>query len=208
MSHRSISNSYNKTKILQSESVPSCDWYINLQPRTNRTLAGVIIRPTYSCLIFQTMFHIALYEPEIAPNTGNIMRLCANNGCQLHLIEPLGFDLEEKKLRRAGLDYRDMANVTRHASFEAFLTAMIGKRIMACTTKGSRPHSELEYQAGDVLLFGPESRGLPMTIIDSIPPQQRLRIPMLPDSRSLNLSNAVAIISYEALRQLDYPGAL
>ncbi|MCL1038957.1 tRNA (uridine(34)/cytosine(34)/5-carboxymethylaminomethyluridine(34)-2'-O)-methyltransferase TrmL [Shewanella corallii] len=154
------------------------------------------------------MFHIALYEPEIAPNTGNIMRLCANNGCQLHLIEPMGFDLEEKKLRRAGLDYRDMANVTRHANFEAFLTAMIGKRIMACTTKGSRPHSELTYQEGDVLLFGPESRGLPMNIINSIPADQRLRIPMLPDSRSLNLSNAVAIISYEALRQLNYPGAL
>ena len=154
------------------------------------------------------MFHIALYEPEIAPNTGNIMRLCANNGCQLHLIEPMGFDLEEKKLRRAGLDYRDMANVTRHANFEAFLTAMIGKRIMACTTKGSRPHSELTYREGDVLLFGPETRGLPMTIINSIPEDQRLRIPMLPNSRSLNLSNAVAIISYEALRQLDYPGAL
>ncbi len=154
------------------------------------------------------MFHIALYEPEIAPNTGNIMRLCANNGCQLHLIEPMGFDLEEKKLRRAGLDYRDMANVTRHANFKAFLTAMIGKRIMACTTKGSRPHSELTYQEGDVLLFGPESRGLPMNIINSIPADQRLRIPMLPDSRSLNLSNAVAIISYEALRQLNYPGAL
>ncbi|MGI2261104.1 tRNA (uridine(34)/cytosine(34)/5-carboxymethylaminomethyluridine(34)-2'-O)-methyltransferase TrmL [Shewanella sp. GXUN23E] len=153
------------------------------------------------------MFHIALYEPEIAPNTGNIMRLCANNGCQLHLIEPLGFDLEEKKLRRAGLDYRDMANVTRHADFDAFLTAMAGKRILACTTKGSRPHSELSYQPDDVLLFGPETRGLPMTIIDSIPAAQRLRIPMLPDSRSLNLSNAVAIISYEGLRQLGYPGA-
>ncbi|MCF1427896.1 MAG: tRNA (cytidine(34)-2'-O)-methyltransferase [Shewanella sp.] len=153
------------------------------------------------------MFHIALYEPEIAPNTGNIMRLCANNGCQLHLIEPMGFDLEEKKLRRAGLDYRDMANVTRHANFEAFLTAMIGKRIMACTTKGSRPHSELSYLESDVLLFGPESRGLPMNIINSIPADQRLRIPMLPNSRSLNLSNAVAIISYEGLRQLGYPGA-
>lgn len=152
------------------------------------------------------MFHIALYEPEIAPNTGNIIRLCANNGCDLHLIEPLGFDLEEKKLRRAGLDYGDLTHVYRHANFEAFLEAMKGKRIMACTTKGSRPHSELSYAADDVLLFGPETRGLPMEIIESIPTEQRLRIPMVSTSRSLNLSNAVAIISYEAWRQLDYQG--
>ncbi|MBV7316653.1 tRNA (uridine(34)/cytosine(34)/5-carboxymethylaminomethyluridine(34)-2'-O)-methyltransferase TrmL [Shewanella sp. NIFS-20-20] len=152
------------------------------------------------------MLHIALYEPEIAPNTGNIMRLCANNGCKLHLIEPLGFDLEEKKLRRAGLDYRDMTNVVRHANFDAFLEAVAGKRILACTTKGSRPHSDLAYHADDVLLFGPETRGLPMSIIDSISADLRLRIPMLPESRSLNLSNSVAIISYEALRQLGYPG--
>lgn len=154
------------------------------------------------------MFHIALYEPEIAPNTGNIIRLCANNGCQLHLIEPLGFDLEEKKLRRAGLDYRDLTSVSRYPNFEAFLDAMKGKRIMACTTKGSRPHSQLDYKKDDVLLFGPETRGLPMDIIESIPPSQRLRIPMAATSRSLNLSNAVAIISYEAWRQLDYENAL
>lgn len=154
------------------------------------------------------MFHIALYEPEIAPNTGNIIRLCANNGCKLHLIEPLGFDLEEKKLRRAGLDYRDLTSVTRYKNFDEFLKAMSGKRIMACTTKGSRPHSELEYAKDDVLLFGPETRGLPMEIIESIPPAQRLRIPMAATSRSLNLSNAVAIISYEAWRQLGYQNAL
>lgn len=153
------------------------------------------------------MFHIVLYEPEIAPNTGNIIRLVANNGCQLHLIEPLGFDLEEKKLRRAGLDYGDLANMTRHKDFNAFLKAMAGKRIMACTTKGSRPHSELKFRKDDVLLFGPETRGLPMEIIDSIPHEQRLRIPMMSTSRSLNLSNAVAIISYEAWRQLDFEGA-
>ncbi|QDF65779.1 tRNA (uridine(34)/cytosine(34)/5-carboxymethylaminomethyluridine(34)-2'-O)-methyltransferase TrmL [Shewanella sp. SNU WT4] len=152
------------------------------------------------------MLHIALYEPEIAPNTGNIMRLCANNGCKLHLIEPLGFDLEEKKLRRAGLDYRDMVNVVRHPNFDAFLETVKGQRILACTTKGSRPHSELSYCDGDVLLFGPETRGLPMSIIESISADLRLRIPMLPESRSLNLSNSVAIISYEALRQLGYPG--
>jgi tRNA (cytidine/uridine-2'-O-)-methyltransferase len=154
------------------------------------------------------MLHIALYEPEIAPNTGNIIRLCANNGCQLHLIEPLGFDFEEKKLRRAGLDYGDLTRVTRHPNFTAFLQAMAGKRILACTTKGSRPHSEPAFAREDVLLFGPESRGLPMDIIDSIPPEQRLRIPMVASSRSLNLSNAVAIISYEAWRQLGYEGAL
>ena len=153
------------------------------------------------------MFNIALYEPEIAPNTGNIIRLCANNGAKLHLIEPLGFDLEEKKLRRAGLDYSDLTNITRHKNFEAFLEAMAGKRIMACTTKGSRPHSELEFAKDDVLLFGPETRGLPMDIIESIPTSQRLRIPMAASNRSLNLSNSVAIISYEAWRQLDYAGA-
>lgn len=152
------------------------------------------------------MFHIALYEPEIAPNTGNIIRLIANNGCKLHLIEPLGFDLEDKKLRRAGLDYADLANVIHHKNFESFLQAMQGKRIMACTTKGSRPHSEISFKQDDVLLFGPETRGLPADIIDSIPTEQRLRIPMMSTSRSLNLSNAVAIISYEAWRQLDYQG--
>lgn len=153
------------------------------------------------------MFHIALYEPEIAPNTGNIIRLCANNGSQLHLIEPLGFDLEEKKLRRAGLDYRDLTSVQRYANFEVFLRAMTGKRIFACTTKGSRPHSEAHYQPGDVLLFGPETRGLPLSIIESLPTEQRIRIPMVSSSRSLNLSNAVAIISYEAWRQQDYGAA-
>ncbi len=154
------------------------------------------------------MFHIALFEPEIAPNTGNIIRLCANNGCQLHLIEPLGFDFEEKKLRRAGLDYKDLTNVTHHADFDAFMKAVDGKRIMACTTKGSRPHSQLTFTKDDVLLFGPETRGLPNEIIESLPLEQRLRIPMVANSRSLNLSNAVAIISYEAWRQLGYEGAV
>jgi tRNA (cytidine/uridine-2'-O-)-methyltransferase len=154
------------------------------------------------------MFHIALYEPEIAPNTGNIIRLIANNGCKLHLIEPLGFDLEDKKLRRAGLDYADLANVTHHKNFEAFLEAMEGKRIMACTTKGSRPHTELNFEKEDVLLFGPETRGLPIEIIESLPTSQRLKIPMTPTSRSLNLSNAVAIISYEAWRQIGFEGAV
>jgi len=152
------------------------------------------------------MFHIALYEPRIAPNTGNIIRLAANNGCELHLIEPLGFDFEEKKLRRAGLDYHDLANVTRYANYAGFLEAMQGRRILACTTKGSRPHDQLEYQVGDVLLFGSETHGLPDEVMQTIDPSRRLRIPMKPDSRSLNLSNAVAIISYEAWRQNGFLG--
>jgi len=154
------------------------------------------------------MFHIALYEPQIAPNTGNIIRLIANNGCQLHLIEPLGFDLEEKKLRRAGLDYSDMTNVTLHPNYQSFLEKMCKHRILACTTKGSRPHDKIEYQAGDVLLFGSETAGLPVEVMESIALENRLRIPMQATSRSLNLSNAVAIISYEAWRQLSFAGGV
>ncbi|MCJ8273853.1 MAG: tRNA (cytidine(34)-2'-O)-methyltransferase [Psychrosphaera sp.] len=153
------------------------------------------------------MFHIALFEPKIAPNTGNIIRLAANNGCSLHLIEPLGFDFEEKKLRRAGLDYHDLSNVTRHPDYQHFLKAMAGKRILACTTKGSRPHSDITYQADDVLLFGSETHGLPDEVLGSIDSTLRLRIPMIKSSRSMNLSNAVAVISYEAWRQQDYIGA-
>lgn len=154
------------------------------------------------------MFDIALYEPEIAPNTGNIIRLCANCGATLHLIEPLGFDLEEKKLRRAGLDYHDLAHVHRHKNFEAFLTAIGERRIFACTTKTTNYHTNAKFQAGDVLLFGPETRGLPAEIIEGLPLEQRLRIPMHPDSRSLNLSNAAAIIGYEVWRQLGFEGAV
>ncbi len=153
------------------------------------------------------MFELALYEPKIAPNTGNIIRLIANNGCRLHLIEPLGFDLEEKKLRRAGLDYSDLERVTRHANYREFQKAVEGKRLFACTTKGTRPHSEARFVQGDVLLFGSETAGLPKDVLDAIPESHRLRIPMQPNSRSLNLSNAVAIVSYEAWRQLGYAGA-
>ncbi|ATG72583.1 tRNA (uridine(34)/cytosine(34)/5-carboxymethylaminomethyluridine(34)-2'-O)-methyltransferase TrmL [Zobellella denitrificans] len=153
------------------------------------------------------MFEIALYEPEIAPNTGNIMRLVRNNGCRLHLIEPLGFDLEEKKLRRAGLDYADFGRIQLHSNYAAFLAAMAGRRLFACTTKGSRHHHEPAYQPGDVLLFGPETRGLPDAVLAAVAPEFRIRIPMQPDSRSLNLSNAVAVISYEAWRQQGFAGA-
>ncbi|MGM0521536.1 MAG: tRNA (cytidine(34)-2'-O)-methyltransferase [Pseudomonadota bacterium] len=153
------------------------------------------------------MFEIALFEPKMAPNTGNIMRLVANNGCRLHLIEPLGFDLEEKKLRRAGLDYRDLANVTRHANFTAFLTAMQGRTIWALTTRGTRPYSEAVFSPGDVLLFGSETGGLSAEAHALIAPEQKLLIPMQPNNRSLNLSNAVALVSFEAWRQQGFAGA-
>ena len=152
------------------------------------------------------MFHIALYEPQIAPNTGNIIRLVANNGCQLHLIEPLGFDLEEKKLRRAGLDYRDMARVFRYPNYGEFLQAMAGRRLFAITTKGQRAYHQVAFHADDVLLFGSETSGLPPQVMDSFDLQDRLRIPMRETNRSMNLSNAVAIVSYEAWRQLEFSG--
>ncbi len=153
------------------------------------------------------MFDIALYEPQIAPNTGNIIRLIANNGCHLHLIEPLGFDLEEKKLRRAGLDYRDLAKVSKHKNYAEFLQVVSGQRVLAFTTKGSRPHSDVAFQPGDVLLFGSETAGLPPEVLGSVISDHRLRIPMVASSRSMNLSNAVAIVSYEAWRQLGFQGA-
>ncbi|RZP72080.1 tRNA (cytidine(34)-2'-O)-methyltransferase [Vibrio vulnificus] len=152
------------------------------------------------------MFHIALFTPRIAANAGNIIRLASNNGCHLHLIEPLGFDLEEKKLRRAALDYRDLARVTVHPDYDSFLSAMGDRRIFALTTKGSRPHDEPRYQEGDVLLFGAETSGLPDEVRNAIPEEQRIRIPMLPDARSMNLSNSVAVVTYEAWRQQGFPG--
>ncbi|MCL7931219.1 tRNA (cytidine(34)-2'-O)-methyltransferase [Halomonas llamarensis] len=153
------------------------------------------------------MFEIALFEPKMAPNTGNIMRLVANNGCRLHLIEPLGFDLEEKKLRRAGLDYRDIANVTRYGNFTAFCAAMQDRTIWALTTRGTRPYSEATFAPGDVLLFGSETGGLSVSVHELIAPEQKLLIPMQPNNRSLNLSNAVALVSYEAWRQQGFAGA-
>lgn len=152
------------------------------------------------------MFHIALFSPQIAPNTGNIIRLVANNGCQLHLIEPLGFDLDEKKVRRAGLDYRDLARVTRHRNYAEFSEAMGEHTVYAITTKGTRAHSSVSYKRGDVLLFGSETSGLPVSVMDSIAPEKRLRLPMKETNRSMNLSNAVAVASYEAWRQLGFEG--
>jgi tRNA (cytidine/uridine-2'-O-)-methyltransferase len=150
------------------------------------------------------MFHIALFEPEIPPNTGNIIRLCANTGATLHLIEPLGFKLEDKQLKRAGLDYHEYANLTLHKNWEAFKLAMAGKRMFAITTKGSQNYAKVAFQQDDVFVFGPETRGLPEDIRNEFAPEYRLRLPMLPESRSLNLSNSAAVLLYEAWRQLGF----
>jgi len=152
------------------------------------------------------MLKIVLFEPEIPPNTGNIIRLCANSGCSLHLIEPLGFDLEDKKMRRAGLDYREFADLQLYPDIESFRRQQGEPRIFAATTKGGTPYHRISYQAGDAILFGPETRGLPRHVLDSLGAARTLRIPMKPHSRSLNLSNAVALVVYEGLRQLDFPG--
>ncbi len=152
------------------------------------------------------MLHVALYEPEIPPNTGNIIRLCANTGAALHLIEPLGFSIDDKRLRRAGLDYHEFADVMRYPDFAAFSEAMKGKRVFASTTKGSVCYTTTTFRHEDVLLFGPETRGLPDEVLASLPTDQRLRLPMLPGSRSLNLSNSVAVMLYEAWRQFGFTG--
>ncbi|EEU9230025.1 tRNA (uridine(34)/cytosine(34)/5-carboxymethylaminomethyluridine(34)-2'-O)-methyltransferase TrmL [Escherichia coli] len=154
------------------------------------------------------MLNIVLYEPEIPPNTGNIIRLCANTGFRLHIIEPMGFAWDDKRLRRAGLDYHEFTAVTRHHDYRAFLEAENPQRLFALTTKGTPAHSAVSYQDGDYLMFGPETRGLPASILDALPAEQKIRIPMVPDSRSMNLSNAVSVVMYEAWRQLGYPGAV
>lgn len=150
------------------------------------------------------MLHIVLYQPEIPPNTGNVIRLCANTGYHLHLIEPLGFELEDKKLRRAGLDYHEFTRLKRYPDFQSFVDQNEIGTIYALTTKGSRTHSEASFVENDVLVFGPETRGLPAEFIEALPLTQRLRLPMQANSRSLNLSNTVAVMVYESWRQLDY----
>lgn len=152
------------------------------------------------------MLHVVLHNPKIPPNTGNVIRLMANTGCHLHLIEPIGFDFEEKQLRRAGLDYHDLSSVSRHSSYAAFLEAVGPKRVFAITTKGSTNYSTVQFQAGDTLLFGSETDGLPDQVMGQIPTAERLRIPMRASNRSLNLSNSVAIVVYEAWRQLGFDG--
>ena len=150
------------------------------------------------------MLNIVLYEPEIPPNTGNIMRLCANTGCTLHLVKPLGFELNDKQLRRAGLDYRDYADVREWDNLDTLLNDFNRERVFAITTKGSINHTQVEFEAGDILMFGPETRGLPREVLGLMASNRRLRIPMMHNSRSLNLSNAVSIVVYEAWRQLEF----
>jgi tRNA (cytidine/uridine-2'-O-)-methyltransferase len=153
------------------------------------------------------MFEVALYQPEIPPNTGNVIRLCANTGCTLHLVEPLGFELDHARLRRAGLDYHEFVKVRVHPSLEALMQSLGSPRLFAFSTRGRRWHTEARYRPGDLLLFGPETRGLPETLLASLSPERRLCLPMQPDQRSLNLSNAVAVAVYEAWRQLGFAGA-
>lgn len=150
------------------------------------------------------MFHVILFQPEIPPNTGNIIRLCANSGCHLHLIEPIGFELDDKRLRRAGLDYHEYATLQRHADLPSCLESLGNPRLYAFTTKGSRLFHDARFERGDAFVFGPESRGLPAEVLDALDGDHRLRLPMREDCRSLNLSNTVAIAVYEGWRQLGF----
>jgi tRNA (cytidine/uridine-2'-O-)-methyltransferase len=154
-----------------------------------------------------TVFHVVLFEPEIPPNTGNAIRLCANTGATLHLVKPLGFRLDDKSLQRSGLDYHDLATVKVHANFDACVDELAGARLFAVETGGRHRYSDLEYGAGDAFLFGPETRGLPDAVLDRVGRESSVFIPMLSLSRSVNLSNAVALVVYEAWRQLGFTGA-
>lgn len=152
------------------------------------------------------MIHVGLFEPEIPPNTGNIIRLCANTGASLHLVEPLGFELDDKRLRRAGLDYHEWAAVKRYPDLDSLLSTVTG-RVFGVTTKGTRPYTAVQFEAEDLLLFGPETRGLPEHVLSALPAEQRIRIPMQAGSRSLNLSNSAAVLVYEVWRQMEFRGA-
>jgi tRNA (cytidine/uridine-2'-O-)-methyltransferase len=152
------------------------------------------------------MFHLILYQPEIPPNTGNVIRLCANVGATLHLVHPLGFSMDEPKLRRAGLDYHELANVKEHADLEACVEDLAGARLFAMTTRAAHSLYTVRFAAGDAFLFGPETRGLSAVLLDTFPTERRLRIPLRSGNRSLNLSNAAAVTLYEAWRQLDFRG--
>ncbi len=154
------------------------------------------------------MLDVVLFQPQIPPNTGNIIRLCANSGFRLHLIEPLGFDLDDKKLRRAGLDYHEFAAVKRHKNYQAFIESEQPKRVLAVTTKATNYYHQVNFSDGDYLLFGSETAGLPEEVRQQIPDQDKIRIPMLKDSRSMNLSNATAVIIYQAWRQLEFKGSV
>jgi len=152
------------------------------------------------------MLNIVLHQPQIPPNTGNVIRLAANTGCTLHLIEPMGFSLDHAKMRRAGLDYHEFADVQVHASFEACSASLPNARFFGFSTRARTIYSQAQFQLGDALLFGSETKGLPQALLDSLPPEQRLILPMTPGGRSLNLANSVAIATFEAWRQLGFPG--
>ena len=152
------------------------------------------------------MLQVVLYQPEIPPNTGNVIRLCANSGARLHLIRPLGFDLDHAKLRRAGLDYHEFAAVAVHDDLDAFIAAAQPPRMLALSTRGTASYADARVGADDAVVFGPESRGLPQPLLDALPPERCLRLPMRPGNRSLNLSNAVAVVVFEAWRQLGFAG--
>ena len=152
------------------------------------------------------MFSLILYEPEIPPNTGNIIRLCANTGVGLHLVQPLGFELDDPRLRRAGLDYREFTTVKTHASLDACLESLRRPRVFTLSTRASTRYDTPEFRKDDAFLFGPETRGLPQHVLESVPAEQRLRLPMRAESRSLNLSNAAAVVVYEAWRQIGFSG--
>jgi len=152
------------------------------------------------------MIEIVLYEPEIPPNTGNVIRLCANTGCRLHLVRPLGFSLRDRQLQRAGLDYHAYAQLVQHDDWSACRAALAGNRWFAVSTRGATRHDQPHYRENDVFVFGPETRGLPREVIEEFAPEQRIRVPMLARARSLNLANAVAVVVYEAWRQLEFHG--
>jgi tRNA (cytidine/uridine-2'-O-)-methyltransferase len=154
----------------------------------------------------RSVFSVVLFQPEIPPNTGNVIRLCANTGAALHLIAPLGFELDDARLRRAGLDYREYARLQVHADLDACLATLSGARVYACSTRAARPYHEARFRPGDAFLLGPETRGLPPEVLAGVPERRRLRIPMYPGSRSLNLSNAAAVLLYEAWRQTGFAG--
>ena|SRR5687768_7844654 len=153
------------------------------------------------------MFEVVLYAPEIPPNAGNVIRMCANAGARLHLVEPLGFSMDDRQLRRAGLDYHELATVLVHRDWDACLEALRGHRLFAVSTRGTRAYTEERFQAGDGFVFGPEAAGLPEPLLESFPGERRLRLPMRPGNRSLNLSNAAAVMVYEAWRQHGFAGA-
>ncbi len=152
------------------------------------------------------MLHVILHQPEIPPNTGNVIRLCANTGARLHLVEPLGFSIEDRQLKRAGLDYHEYAEMRVHPSLDAALAAIGPTRVFALSTRGRTRHDQVDWRADDTLLFGSETAGLPMAVMNTISDERRIRLPMRPENRSLNLSNAVAITVFEAWRQLGFPG--